>query len=199
MLNATVTAVEDFKRCNGKAGNPYNFPFVSDCVGNSGFSGPCKDSQAPVPCGDVSCRSDYISCLRALSEVERSAALRGDLLWAFRSYEAARRGDVRDEAKAVEARQAGRDVDAATAAGDIETLFGEGNRSHGSSKVGKRRGKEGEQTAAAADASAEAAARRAARRAASTRLSREGRGDEEGFLGSGSLAYDGKGVRRPGI
>ena len=59
--------VEDFKKCGNKAGNPYNFPFVSDCV-DSSFRGPCKESRLPVPCGDGTCRSDFIACLRAMSK-----------------------------------------------------------------------------------------------------------------------------------
>jgi hypothetical protein len=62
--------VEDFKRCGTKAKNPYNFPFVSDCVGSPSFMGPCKDSALPVPCGDGTCRSDYVDCLRAMSKLE---------------------------------------------------------------------------------------------------------------------------------
>jgi hypothetical protein len=78
--------VEDFKKCGGKAGNPYNFPFVSDCVGSSFSSSNCKDSAAPVPCGDGTCRSDYVTCLRALSDADRRGALRSSVLWAFRAY-----------------------------------------------------------------------------------------------------------------
>ena len=83
--------VEDFKKCAGKAGNPYNFPFVSDCVGGSSFSGPCKDSATPVACGDGTCKSDYVSCLRSLSHSERGAGIKSDLAWAFRNYEASPR------------------------------------------------------------------------------------------------------------
>ena len=83
--------VEDFKQCGGKAGNPYNFPFVSECVGPSdAANGPCKDSSAPVPCGDGTCRSDYVACLRALSDAERRDGLRSSVLWAFQEYTQAR-------------------------------------------------------------------------------------------------------------
>lgn len=83
--------VEDFKQCGGKAGNPYNFPFVSECVGPSdAANGPCKESSAPVPCGDGTCRSDYVACLRALSDSERRGGLRSSVLWAFREYAQAR-------------------------------------------------------------------------------------------------------------
>lgn len=82
--------VEDFKKCNGKAGNPYNFPFVSDCVATVPSSGPCKESERPVPCGDGTCRSDYVSCLRALSDAGRRSELSASLVWAFREYAASR-------------------------------------------------------------------------------------------------------------
>jgi hypothetical protein len=49
--------------------NPYNFPYISSCV-DSSFNGPCKDSKNPVPCGDYTCRSTYVECLRALNELE---------------------------------------------------------------------------------------------------------------------------------
>ena len=78
--------MEDFKKCGGKAGNPYNFPFVSDCVGSSFSSSNCKDTASPVPCGDGTCRSDYVACLRALSDSERRDSLRSSILWAFRRY-----------------------------------------------------------------------------------------------------------------
>jgi len=100
--------LEDFKRCGGKSSNPYGFPFVSDCVGSS-FTGPCKDSKAPVPCGDGTCRSDYVTCLRALSDGSRAGELRNDLLWAFRSQESARKAE--SAALALAARQAGRGGD----------------------------------------------------------------------------------------
>lgn len=83
--------VEDFKQCGGKAGNPYNFPFVSECVGPSdAANGPCKESSAPVPCGDGTCRSDYVACLRALSDAQRRDGLRSSVLWAFQEYTQAR-------------------------------------------------------------------------------------------------------------
>ena len=64
--------VEDFKQCHGKAPVLYGFPFVSDCVASAVFDGPCKDNSRPVPCGDGKCHSDYISCLRALSDRDAS-------------------------------------------------------------------------------------------------------------------------------
>eukprot|EP00753_Platysulcus_tardus_P015960 PLAT5353.1.p1 GENE.PLAT5353.1~~PLAT5353.1.p1 ORF type:complete len:1003 (-),score=555.10 PLAT5353.1:96-2963(-) len=65
--------VEDFKKCGPRGSNPYNFPYVSECVGSS-FTGPCPDSALPVPCGDGTCQSDYISCLRAIMAQGREAA-----------------------------------------------------------------------------------------------------------------------------
>ena len=41
--------VSDFDRCGSKAGNPYNFAFISECVKNTVFSGPCDDPEFPVP------------------------------------------------------------------------------------------------------------------------------------------------------
>jgi hypothetical protein len=62
--------VSDFSKCGAKVGNPYNFPFLSECVKSAAFAGPCEDPAAPVPCGDGQCHSDYISCLRAVVEGE---------------------------------------------------------------------------------------------------------------------------------
>lgn len=91
--------VEDFKRCGGKAGNPYGFPFVSDCVASE-FRGPCSDPVLPVPCPDETCRSDYISCLRALSEVELLEAAEQDRKEAARN--ALRKAVENDAALAAE-------------------------------------------------------------------------------------------------
>jgi hypothetical protein len=114
--------VEDFKRCNGKAGNPYNFPFVSDCVASTSSNGPCKESETPVPCGDGTCRSDYVTCLRALSDAERRKGLRSSVLWAFAEYADAleERGLPRSEADAaiLEAASGGEDEDAQDTASD---------------------------------------------------------------------------------
>jgi tRNA G46 methylase TrmB len=86
--------VSDFSKCGSKVGNPYNFPFLSECVKSSAFSGPCEDPAAPVPCGDGQCHSDYISCLRAVVEgdeatearrpsapIEAAAPSQGRLIW----------------------------------------------------------------------------------------------------------------------
>ena len=59
--------IEDFQRCGDKAPVLYGFSLISNCVG-SDFRGPCDDHSKPVPCGDGTCHSDYISCLRAISK-----------------------------------------------------------------------------------------------------------------------------------
>lgn len=75
------------QKCGTKGSNPYNFPYVSDCVGGA-TSTPvtCKDSANPVPCPDGVCRSDYISCLRAISEKDRQRDGYEMLRWAFKEY-----------------------------------------------------------------------------------------------------------------
>jgi|TARA_B110000208_G_scaffold174348_1_gene218958 hypothetical protein len=65
--------VQDFSKCGRKGKNgPYNFPYMSDCIG-SDFSGPCPEPAAPVPCGNGKCTTDYIACLKSMtkSEMER--------------------------------------------------------------------------------------------------------------------------------
>ena len=74
--------VEDFKRCGPSSHNDYGFPHINSCVGSeknkkdflrlSGGNHKCKESNAPVPCGDGSCQSDYISCLKVLSKLEHT-------------------------------------------------------------------------------------------------------------------------------
>ena len=76
--------VEDFKKCGGKGSNPYGFPFVSECVGGGAFAGPCKDTARPVACGDSSCQSDYVSCLRAVSAGEAPGDAAETVRWAAR-------------------------------------------------------------------------------------------------------------------
>ena len=58
--------VEDFGKCGQKTGNPYNFPFISDCVrmDYSQTEPKCGDPAKPVACKDGVCRPDYISCLK---------------------------------------------------------------------------------------------------------------------------------------
>ncbi|XP_077864238.1 uncharacterized protein LOC144349562 [Saccoglossus kowalevskii] len=69
MLMNYRRTLHDFGKCPLDAPNQYNFPFISSCVG-SDFSGPCTDSRFPVPCGDHTCRSTYVECLQALSDLE---------------------------------------------------------------------------------------------------------------------------------
>lgn len=79
--------LEDFKKCGSKASNPYGFPFVSECVGGQqDFTGPCKDSAFPVPCGDGTCKSDYVSCLRSISDRDRLGEGKKTLRWAFMEW-----------------------------------------------------------------------------------------------------------------
>lgn len=68
--------ISDFEKCRERADNPvYNFNVISDCV-KSLFTGPCKDTKNPIPCGDGTCKSDYISCLRD----ENSKEMQGQVL-----------------------------------------------------------------------------------------------------------------------
>ena len=63
--------VEDFKRCGKKSNTVYGLAFISDCVGEQRFGSKaisCPNLKLPVPCGDGTCHSDYISCLRAYSD-----------------------------------------------------------------------------------------------------------------------------------
>jgi hypothetical protein len=72
-LSFLAGTVQDFKKCGHKGKNgPYNFPFMSECIG-SDFSGPCPEPAAPVPCGNGECTTDYIACLKSMtkSEMER--------------------------------------------------------------------------------------------------------------------------------
>lgn len=202
--------VEDFKRCNGKAGNPYNFPFVSDCVSSPSFTGPCKESQNPVPCGDGTCRSDYVSCLRALSEKERTDSLKTDLLWAFRAYEDARgaeklNGRGSTNRASIDNSVVGSDLDLSPAKTYLTTLFGDRDRSLGASesvKKAKRKVTNGDDSDIEEEGLAEGAdedrlgARQ--RRKRSKRLKSAGTGDEGGFLGGKStLDYGVNGVIKP--
>ena len=67
--------VEDFKRCDARASTsggwlPQSMTgHLSECVSSS-YTGPCKDPSKPVPCGDHTCRSTYVACLRAIYELE---------------------------------------------------------------------------------------------------------------------------------
>lgn len=58
--------ISDFKRCGEDGDNkPYNFPHIGSCI-KSEFKGPCKDPSYPIACGDGSCQSTYIHCLKSL-------------------------------------------------------------------------------------------------------------------------------------
>ncbi|XP_013403378.1 uncharacterized protein LOC106168754 [Lingula anatina] len=70
MLMNYERTINDFGHCKQHGINQYNFPYVSHCVG-SDYEGPCKDSRYPVPCGDYTCKSTYIECLKSLSELEK--------------------------------------------------------------------------------------------------------------------------------
>lgn len=66
MLNYRRT-IEDFGQCGESAGNPvYNFGVISDCI-SSKFNDQCTDPTAPIACGDGTCKTDYISCLRDIN------------------------------------------------------------------------------------------------------------------------------------
>lgn len=191
--------VEDFKRCNGKSGNPYNFPFVSDCVASSGVPPQCKDSARPVPCGDGTCRSDYVSCLRAMSEGERSDALKSDLLWAFKTYEDSKKlasravtdavTDAADESGAGGDGAASTTVGTAHAQEYLSTLFGSNDRTAGvAADTGKK--------PTAEEAGASKGAHRSKNRRKVGGGAKLGPGHE--FLTpGGSLEYTVDGVQRP--
>ena len=61
-------------------------------MGSTFSSSNCKDSAKPVPCGDGSCRSNYVACLRAISDAERRDSLRSSILWAFKRYSSSSQG-----------------------------------------------------------------------------------------------------------
>ena len=72
--------VEDFKRCGKKANTVYGLAFISDCVGEQQYGTKavsCPSLKFPVPCGDGTCHSDYISCLRSYSDHAEALALAG--------------------------------------------------------------------------------------------------------------------------
>lgn len=85
--------VRDFGRCPMHGKNPYNIPFVSHCVGQSEYTGPCQDDRCvdaqgvwlecslinllvlprlrfPVACADRTCRESFVQCLQALHELD---------------------------------------------------------------------------------------------------------------------------------
>ena len=65
---------QDFERCDSHATTHGWLPkdktsHISECVSSS-FDGPCDDSGKPVPCGDKTCRSTYVDCLKAIYAME---------------------------------------------------------------------------------------------------------------------------------
>ena len=66
--------VKDFAHCGDKASTEYGFSWVSECVKCSKFTGPCPDSDKPVPCSTGTCVSDYVTCLRLVVEHEVAPA-----------------------------------------------------------------------------------------------------------------------------
>ena len=78
--------ISDFYMCGEKAGNPvYNFEVISECV-QSKFKGPCKDYNYPIACGDGTCQSDYVSCLRSIDKKEEEGQLEGKYMVPMRLY-----------------------------------------------------------------------------------------------------------------
>lgn len=70
--------VEDLKHCDARAKTGWWLPqsitgHLSGCV-SSAFTGPCKDPFKTVPCGDHTCRSTYVECLRAIYDLEQKEA-----------------------------------------------------------------------------------------------------------------------------
>lgn len=63
--------VEDLKQCGPKASVLYDFPFVGDCVGGMPAKSKCTEPEAPVPCGDGTCTTDYITCLRRTAKADK--------------------------------------------------------------------------------------------------------------------------------
>lgn len=75
VLSNYKRTIMDFNKCRDRADNPvYNFQVISDCVGSL-FNGPCKDTEYPIPCGDGTCQSDYISCLRSEDRTSSTGSL----------------------------------------------------------------------------------------------------------------------------
>jgi len=66
--------VQDFQRCDSHATTHGWLPkdktaHISECVSSS-FDGPCDDPGHPVPCGDKTCHSTYVSCLKSIYALE---------------------------------------------------------------------------------------------------------------------------------
>ena len=79
-------SIRDFGMCGDAAGNPvYNFQIISDCV-ESRFKGPCRDTKYPIACGDGTCQSDYVSCLRQIDEKKTKGTLSGRYMQQMKLY-----------------------------------------------------------------------------------------------------------------
>jgi hypothetical protein len=62
-------SIKDFHKCGSKANTVYGLPYVSDCVGSAETSkSKCPELAFSVPCADGECHSDYISCLKSISD-----------------------------------------------------------------------------------------------------------------------------------
>ncbi|CAH1773495.1 unnamed protein product [Owenia fusiformis] len=70
MLMNYERTVNDLGHCGQPSNTKYGFTEPAKCVG-SDFIGPCEDSRYPVPCGDYTCKSTYIECLRSLAQLEK--------------------------------------------------------------------------------------------------------------------------------
>eukprot|EP01039_Chlorochromonas_danica_P011271 gene11271-12570_t len=70
--------VQDFMKCGRSSSTVYGLPFIADCVSQNRMGSDvkfsCPDLRRPVPCGDGHCHSDYISCLRSLSQMADSVS-----------------------------------------------------------------------------------------------------------------------------
>lgn len=165
---------------------------MSECVG-SDFKGPCKDTAFPVPCGDGTCRSDYVSCLRAMSERVRTEETRDTLLWAMRERsraareQAQERGEVDDAAgHAAASRVLGRASALEAAARDAAGLLFAGAMppsGFGGDKAGAQ---------ADGDSSSDGGAEPGAAAAGDGRAGAAN--DVPGFLSTGSLSYNDRGA-----
>ena len=151
-----------------------------------------------------------MSCLRALSEKERTDSLKTDLLWAFRAYEDARGAEKTDTrggsiGKGSGKNDPGSDLDLSPAKTYLATLFGDRDRSLGASdsvKRAKKKSSSGDSNEEDIDGLSagvgEDSQGSLQRRKRSKRLKSIGTGDEGGFLGGrNTLDYGVNGVIKP--
>jgi hypothetical protein len=80
--------IQDFQKCAGRGGNPYNFDFVSECIGPGPAGLKCRDSAFPVPCPDGTCQANYVTCLRTVAEKDEADGKLGEQRSALRSSRA---------------------------------------------------------------------------------------------------------------